>query len=271
MLSKKGFTLIELLVVIAIIAILAAILFPVFARARMKAYQTQCLNNIKNIATATKIYISDYDSLFWHTPEGSGPRLVNEGYVTDIDIMHSPLVTKEDYSYLFNGCYEWGGNNSCRSWGGLSWKSYSAGTGVKYIGANETWVEDPANTVMWVDGNYYSPYSTGGDKYYYWGVPGTYTFTQAQGCCNVGSGGGAGYNCIVYRYNEGTNVAWVDGHASWVKRDTGLREDIDGCLGTTRWDLGPDTMELTERLFGGKNISDAPDGVDNPGGNCDRW
>ena len=227
MLSRKGFTLIELLVVIAIIAILAAILFPVFARARMKAYQTQCLNNIKNIATATKIYISDYDSLFWNTPESSGSRLIDEGYVTDIDIMHSPMVTREDYSYLFNGCYEWGARTQCVSWGGLSWKSYSAGTGSKTIGANETWVEDPSNTVMWVDGNKYSPHGGTGDKYYYWGVDKTYT--QCKGCHSYRS---SGYqdNCIVYRYNDGTNVAWVDGHASWVKKDTGLREDIDGCL-----------------------------------------
>src|SRR5437764_3179760 len=64
---KNGFTLIELLVVIAIIAILAAILFPVFAQAREKARQTQCLSNTKQIATALYLYIQDYDE---HTPGG---------------------------------------------------------------------------------------------------------------------------------------------------------------------------------------------------------
>jgi len=58
---KRGFTLIELLVVIAIIAILAAILFPVFAQAREKARQTQCLSNSKNIGTAILMYAQDYD------------------------------------------------------------------------------------------------------------------------------------------------------------------------------------------------------------------
>jgi prepilin-type N-terminal cleavage/methylation domain-containing protein len=58
---RSGFTLIELLVVIAIIAILAAILFPVFARAREKARQTSCLSNTKQIGLAAKVYETDYD------------------------------------------------------------------------------------------------------------------------------------------------------------------------------------------------------------------
>jgi len=62
--SRMGFTLIELLVVIAIIAILAAILFPVFARAREKARQTSCLSNQKQIALATLMYAQDYDEMW---------------------------------------------------------------------------------------------------------------------------------------------------------------------------------------------------------------
>jgi len=68
---RKGFTLIELLVVIAIIAILAAILFPVFAQAREKARQTTCLSNYKQTGLAALAYINDYDEQFplafgWH-------------------------------------------------------------------------------------------------------------------------------------------------------------------------------------------------------------
>jgi prepilin-type N-terminal cleavage/methylation domain-containing protein/prepilin-type processing-associated H-X9-DG protein len=58
---RAGFTLIELLVVIAIIAILAAIVFPVFAQAREKARQTSCLSNNRQYATATLMYVQDYD------------------------------------------------------------------------------------------------------------------------------------------------------------------------------------------------------------------
>jgi len=65
MISKRsGFTLIELLVVIAIIAILAAILFPVFAKAREKARQTSCLSNTKQLALACMMYVQDYDEKF---------------------------------------------------------------------------------------------------------------------------------------------------------------------------------------------------------------
>ena len=60
---RRGFTLIELLVVIAIIAILAAILFPVFAKAREKARQTACLSNVKQLMLGIKMYVQDYDEV----------------------------------------------------------------------------------------------------------------------------------------------------------------------------------------------------------------
>ncbi|MBC8136787.1 MAG: prepilin-type N-terminal cleavage/methylation domain-containing protein [Fibrella sp.] len=76
---SRGFTLIELLVVIAIIAILAAILFPVFASAREKARQTSCLSNLKQNGTSLMQYVQDYDETYplaywydgaaWHTAE----------------------------------------------------------------------------------------------------------------------------------------------------------------------------------------------------------
>src|SRR5579871_3159569 len=63
--NRKAFTLIELLVVIAIIAILAAILFPVFAQAREKARQASCLSNLKQLGLASGMYVQDYDEQFY--------------------------------------------------------------------------------------------------------------------------------------------------------------------------------------------------------------
>lgn len=72
--THNAFTLIELLVVIAIIAILAAILFPVFAQARAKARQTSCLSNIKQVGLAMLMYTQDYDEMF---PPVVGATTVN--------------------------------------------------------------------------------------------------------------------------------------------------------------------------------------------------
>ena len=62
--TNRGFTLVELLVVIAIIAILAAIMFPVFAKARDKARQASCQNNLKSIGAAMLMYAQDYEEMF---------------------------------------------------------------------------------------------------------------------------------------------------------------------------------------------------------------
>src|ERR671934_1073768 len=86
---RSGFTLIELLVVIAIIAILAAILFPVFAQAREKARQAGCLSNLKQIGTATMLYVQDYDETYPHQLALSIP---GTAYGTDWVAWHGAKV-----------------------------------------------------------------------------------------------------------------------------------------------------------------------------------
>src|SRR5215208_2314470 len=76
---RRGFTLIELLVVVAIIAILAAVLFPVFARARAAAYQSSCTSNLRQLATGFMLYCEDYDQTF---PANGVSHLTD---VTDIE------------------------------------------------------------------------------------------------------------------------------------------------------------------------------------------
>lgn len=80
MVAKKGFTLIELLVVIAIIAILAAILFPVFAKAKLAAKKASSLSNIKQSSLAATLYIADYDDVLFSaiSPRTSEDALARE-------------------------------------------------------------------------------------------------------------------------------------------------------------------------------------------------
>ena len=85
---RTGFTLIELLVVIAIIAILAAILFPVFAKAREKARTTACLSNLKQICLAELMYVQDYDEEF--ITDGYWWTVPIQPYVKNIGIFEGP-------------------------------------------------------------------------------------------------------------------------------------------------------------------------------------
>jgi prepilin-type N-terminal cleavage/methylation domain-containing protein len=115
---RSGFTLIELLVVIAIIAILAAILFPVFAKAREKARQTTCSSNLKQLGLAFVQYVQDYDEVF---PDSSG-RQMNQA---------PNNWTDQIYNYVkSDGIYQ------CPD------DPYAASPTVSY-GMNENLVDDP--------------------------------------------------------------------------------------------------------------------------------
>lgn len=79
--SRRAFTLVELLVVIAIIAVLAAILFPVFSQAREKARSVACLSNVNQLGTATQMYIQDYDERLFFRASGASPSVSRSGAI----------------------------------------------------------------------------------------------------------------------------------------------------------------------------------------------
>jgi prepilin-type N-terminal cleavage/methylation domain-containing protein len=108
----NAFTLIELLVVIAIIAILAAILFPVFAQAREKARQVSCLSNMKQIGIGLIMYASDYDSIYPPSQLGTGTELVSwpqimQPYIKNEQVFvcpsSGPGAFAPDSSLIFGG------------------------------------------------------------------------------------------------------------------------------------------------------------------------
>jgi len=135
----QAFTLIELLVVIAIIAILAAILFPVFAQAKAAAKRTAELSNMKQVATATLLYATDADDMFpinAHWATGSSPFIVDQGYngwaakcvpyMKNLQILRSPLDAGANKDELG----DWGGGDHLGPALSISGNALAGGPGI---------------------------------------------------------------------------------------------------------------------------------------------
>lgn len=155
----KAFTLIELLVVIAIIAILAAILFPVFARAREKARQTSCLSNMKQMGTSSMMYVQDYDERFplsYYLSANSQAQpcaftflAAVEPYVKNRQIYQCPSEPKAmNIDDAFRNLGLPGGE--C---GGFTWASYNFNYALTNIGVAVASIEYPTETAVASDGN----------------------------------------------------------------------------------------------------------------------
>lgn len=209
---RKGFTLIELLVVIAIIAILAAILFPVFARAREKARQTSCLSNLKQIALAFNMYASDYDSMYPATWTGYPSTVYAHlllPYMKNVQLMTCPSKPTQSWSGGLNmrtGTAGYGAADRRMGYGyNTSWSSggyphQGVGRGIDgYKGCAETEIQLPAEHILASESQPYVPV-TYGDSY----------------CDTVQIQNSAAYP--EYRHNDGANVALADGHAKWYQR-----------------------------------------------------
>jgi prepilin-type N-terminal cleavage/methylation domain-containing protein/prepilin-type processing-associated H-X9-DG protein len=173
--QSKGFTLIELLVVIAIIAILAAILFPVFAQARAKARQISCLSNTKQMGSATMMYIQDYDECLpgyrFNGPAGSninpysGDSRVGASAksVIFINQLLNPYIKNNDVWKCPSGINQWvniddktGASDAFQSYGGENSYAVSNYLFRSNYGLSIAAIVAPADTVGMVDSTYYN-------------------------------------------------------------------------------------------------------------------
>jgi prepilin-type N-terminal cleavage/methylation domain-containing protein/prepilin-type processing-associated H-X9-DG protein len=200
--NGRGFTLIELLVVIAIIAILAAILFPVFARAREKARMTACLSNQKQIGLAQLMYAQDYDE----TLTGRVMWAVRlQPYVKNLQLFNCPSWG--------NVVVLAGSNGYCQT----TYGQYPAERGIKggYMVACGTTGSSPgrilarctvpAESVWLLESN-----------------PSTST-TSYSGCTQhsnpTPTAACADGPTPAFRHNDGCNASFLDGHSKWAKVD----------------------------------------------------
>jgi prepilin-type N-terminal cleavage/methylation domain-containing protein len=201
---KTGFTLIELLVVIAIIAILASILFPVFARARESARRTSCLSNLKQLGLGVQMYTQDYDERVPPAYQYNGPT-ANELYSWMALIM--PYVKSAQVcvcpSWSNEGAY--GEANADRT-PPIPRASYTSPFPVTgSIGRPLAQYVAPAETIFGLDRKQCT--AVGACDHFYWG--GNYTTVMA-----------AQVNAAPAQatHFDGNNVFYIDGHAKWLKQ-----------------------------------------------------
>ncbi len=201
--TRKGFTLIELLVVIAIIAILAAILFPVFARAREKARQSNCLSNVKQITLGIMMYVQDYDEMYPRIYRNASPgTMTYPGGRASTGLMWYGVI----YPYVKNiqifNCpswsYRWSGNYTGKFAYGMS---YRVGNGSTLLAD----VKSPATTILLAD-SYEDP-GVSSQSYY---------VTK-----NPVMDGSLYRSVIPDRHNDGANFGLCDGHSKWLKVNYG--------------------------------------------------
>jgi prepilin-type N-terminal cleavage/methylation domain-containing protein/prepilin-type processing-associated H-X9-DG protein len=212
---RRGFTLIELLVVIAIIAILAAILFPVFAKAREKARQASCLSNIKQIGLSVEMYKTDYDQMFPfarnQVPSGYWYNYFLEPYIKNKQCTICPSSANWTVGYSFNIQFGY--------FPGDQITPSRKGTAIMYDGVSEAVVKNPAETIViteatlpyWYLRYYSTPYTDGSAQSAMHAF-----FPQTTEAANA-----ANYNHQEAGiHNGGVNNAFADGHAKWLSLQT---------------------------------------------------
>jgi len=186
------------------IAILAAILFPVFAKAREKARQTSCLNNIKQLATSSLMYVQDYDETFFGNNNVVGSYYLPSGALSPSRNM---LWMYQLYPYAKNvQIYDCPSTYGGQRWDGNAYDA-SFGYGFNDLYLNRAALggcKAPAEQILMVDCVYYLAdwdwIGSPSDNHYYPNIV----------------------------HNDGANCSFVDGHGKWQKGETiGYYDNVD--------------------------------------------
>jgi prepilin-type N-terminal cleavage/methylation domain-containing protein/prepilin-type processing-associated H-X9-DG protein len=202
---RRGFTLIELLVVIAIIAILAAILFPVFAKAREKARQTSCLSNAKQLCLGILQYAQDYDEMMFPLTYTAGGTAT--GYTCAWPSLFYPYVKNNQ---IFK-CPSDSTTASSNPADNIPYVcSFGANQNLSMVGLGQ--IVAPASTILLYEDQSSWRYTT---------------------CANYAWCFEAGTGIEAIRHNSGGNWSFCDGHAKWLNTSTSpaLPDSVGGGVG----------------------------------------
>ena len=220
---RRGFTLIELLVVIAIISILAAILFPVFARARESARRASCLSNLKQIGLGMMQYVQDYDGKYfarYFTPNDEYP---GKTYSTNTWQPPTTNIASND-GWFFEPyvksrqlfiCPSYNGNGGTNPYGYaynlIAGDPYLLATPVStYLVLSESIVQEPSSMVAFIDSSFATnAYPANSSN---WAVSYCGVYNTSSSPCPADQ-------ALKGRHFGGQNAVFMDGHAKWNKVD----------------------------------------------------